>query len=61
MRHGVKKVPKEWLTTYDEVARMDVVLPNHIRFFNHVRMDGRKFKLHKKLGKLYFYSLREET
>lgn len=60
MRHGVKKVPKEWLTTYDEVARMDVVLPEEVRFFNHVRMDKRHYKLYKRIGRLYFYSLREK-
>lgn len=60
MRHGVKKVPKEWLTTYDEVAKMDVVLPKGVRFFNHVRMDKRHYKLHKKIGKLWFYSIREK-
>lgn len=58
MRHGVKKVPKEWLTTYDEVVRMDVVLPSTVMFFNHVRMDKRYYKLHKKIDKLWFYSLR---
>lgn len=61
MLHGVKKVPKEWLTTYDEVARMDVVLPRTVMFFNHIRMDKRYYKLYKKIGKLYFYSLREKT
>lgn len=60
MRHGVKKVPKEWLTTYDEVVKMDVVLPETVRFFGHVRMDRRKFKLYKKINGLYFYSLREK-
>lgn len=60
MRHGVKKVPKEWLTTYDEVVRMDVVLPEHVRFFGHVRMNKKDYKLYKKIGKLYFYSLREK-
>ena len=60
MRYGVKKVPKEWLTTYDEVARMDVVLPEHVRFFGHVRMSKKDYKLYKKINGLYFYSLREK-
>ena len=51
---------KEWLTTYDEVVKMDVVLPEGVRFFGHVRMDSRKFKLYKKINGLYFYSLREK-
>lgn len=61
MRHGVKKVPKEWLTTYDEVAKMDVVLPEKIRFFGHVRMSKKDYKLYRRIGRLYFYSLREKT
>lgn len=60
MRHGVKKVPKEWLTTYDEVVRMDVVVPESVRFFGHVRMNKKDYELYKKIGKLYFYSLREK-
>lgn len=60
MRHGVKKTPKEWLTTYDEVARMDVVVPESVRFFGHVRMNKKYYKLYRKIGKLYFYSLREK-
>ena len=60
MRHGVKKVPKEWLTTYDEVVKMEVVLQEEVMFVGNVRMSKKNYKLYKKINGLYFYSLREK-
>ncbi len=55
MRHGVKKVSKEWLTHYRTVRRMPkVLLDEKYLYFNHFRSKHKWATKHKRIGDLVF-------
>jgi hypothetical protein len=61
MRHGVKKVSKEWLTHYRTVRRMPKVLQSEqYLYFNHFRSKHKWATKHKRIGDLVFSREKEK-